>query len=88
MKFNTTLNGGIVTVSFDEYEAFDMDGTVNDVDVTFEGLEITSVVSDIDYEALKMEAEEHLSKHRAQEAIENAMYRAEIADSYIGRGAV
>lgn len=86
MKFTTTLNSSIVQVEYDEFDAIDADGVVDQIKVWFNTINVTSIVSDDDYADLQMESTKHFEDHCKAERTESEMFRAECKAASIGHG--
>lgn len=87
MKFTTTLNDAVVNVEYDELDASDSEGTVGQIEVTYNGQIVNDLVSQADYNAMLMEAEQHFATHCNAERFEAQMWIAECANVSIGASA-
>jgi hypothetical protein len=67
MQFATTLNYTVVTVKYDEQDAADMEGAVNQIEVLWNGMDIVEVMNDDDHTTLIQEAEEHFENFCIEE---------------------
>jgi len=71
MKFNTTHNGAIIAIEFDDDFAADQDGTVCECEVTYNGQIVTELLLD-QYEAFLMECEHRYAARQERKGRQNA----------------
>ena len=74
MKFNSTHNGAIIEIEYDEIEASDDLGQVYNCEVFYNGALVTDLLIN-SYEAFLMECEQHFAQLR-KVAMEASQYDA------------
>jgi hypothetical protein len=77
MKFHTKLNDAKVVIEYDEDQAADQNGSVNDCEVLYQGKNITQTVGHEKYWAYLIDCEAHYKSHLAKEADEDAVYQGQ-----------